>query len=428
MKSLLNFFIKDYQNRSYEDLRRSRILVALFLIMGMGGILFFTLEFLEIFVNEFSLGSILLSVVALLVLKYTHRLTPVLIFVILGGTAVLLSNIHSTGMGLSYNNKWFVVILIFIYFLRPKWLVGYWLMSIVAIFVIFTLTPVDGIIATKVNLFEEFFDNLIFTLLVGSMLYMIDKDRKEYYEKLSDNEAILLEQTRKLKVSNLELENYAYMASHDIKSPLNNIISFSMLLEKELGNNSSLKASQYLSFIKSSGARLQTLITDVLDFSKVFSEMETPTKVNLTNLIDEIRASIVNESTKVIASIKVQDSLPLLLAQKSLINLLLTKLINNGIKYNDNEIPTVYLSHELTDEVFRLSIRDNGIGIDPKFQDKIFEMFSRLHSNADYDGSGLGLAFCHKIMQKYNGTIHLESEVDKGTIFHLKFPHTMVVV
>ena len=156
--------------------------------------------------------------------------------------------------------------------------------------------------------------------------------------------------------------------------------------------------------------------------------METPTKVNLTNLIDEIRASIVNESTKVIASIKVQDSLPLLLAQKSLINLLLTKLINNGIKYNDNEIPTVYLSHEMTDEVFRLSIRDNGIGIDPKFQDKIFEMFSRLHSNADYDGTGLGLAFCHKIMQKYNGTIHLESEVDKGTIFHLKFPHTMVVV
>lgn len=226
---------------------------------------------------------------------------------------------------------------------------------------------------------------------------------------------------KKLETANSELERFNYIASHDLKSPLRNISSFINLIERDINRNKFENLKEYLFFIKTGSDNMFQLIEDILKYSKIKDVSERKKEViNLNDLVNELNNSFNNQI--------VSNKLPSIYESMLLVKVIFQNLIENGLKYNDSEQPTVTVSYLDKNSVFQITFKDNGIGMEDRYLEQIFEMFKRLHAKSEYEGTGIGLALVKRITEQLDGKITVSSTPGKGTEFSLTLPKKIVVV
>ncbi|GAB1821307.1 sensor histidine kinase [Herbidospora sp. RD11066] len=230
-------------------------------------------------------------------------------------------------------------------------------------------------------------------------------------------EQALADQAAELKRSNSELEQFAYVASHDLQEPLRKVASFTQMLEQRYGDQLDDRAKQYIKFAVDGAKRMQLLINDLLDFSRVgrVTGDREPTSTG-----DALRAALDNLGARIEdtgATVTYAD-LPVVNGNKLQLTQLFQNLIGNAIKFRSDDAPEISITAERKDGMWEFACSDNGIGVDAKYADRIFLIFQRLHPRDVYPGTGIGLALCRKIVEYHGGRIWLEDNPDhKGTTF-----------
>ena len=228
-------------------------------------------------------------------------------------------------------------------------------------------------------------------------------------------------QAEELTRSNTELEQFAYVASHDLQEPLRKIIGFTDRLEEKYKDQFDHKANRYLHYINDGAGRMQQLIKDLLALSRVGRlgrKFEvTDCRDVVAQAVDNLEATIAEHSGKVIF-----DELPVVMGDATQLTQLFQNLIGNAIKFHGDEPPVVTVSAEDIGTEWQIKVRDNGIGIDPKFTDRIFVIFQRLHTRTEYPGTGIGLAICKKIVERHSGRIRVEAGSEGGSTFYFTIP------
>lgn len=242
--------------------------------------------------------------------------------------------------------------------------------------------------------------------------------RKSNEESLKSLNTELAKINSKLEVSNQELEQFAYVASHDLQEPLRMISSFLGLIERRYATILDEKGHQYIHFAIDGARRMKEIILDLLEFSRLGNTAGPKIFSNTSNLVQEVlllNGKLIKEKKAIIHI----GTLPNITCHPSQIIQLFQNLISNGLKYQSNEnIPEIWIEGEEMESEFRFSVRDNGIGIELEYQEKIFIIFQRLHLKEQFSGSGIGLSLCKKIIEFHGGKIWVESVLGAGSIFY----------
>ena len=226
---------------------------------------------------------------------------------------------------------------------------------------------------------------------------------------------------RDLERSNAELKRFAYVASHDLQEPLNHVSNYVQLLEMRYGERLDEDAKDFIGFAVEGVSLMQNLIDDVLAYSKVdlqdsqfkLTEVETALKQALTNVGRRITQT---------NAVVTYDTLPTVMADKTQLMQLFQNLIGNAIKFRSEQTPEIQINAERLENEWLFAVKDNGIGIESQFSDRIFVIFQRLHTRDEYPGTGMGLAICKKIVECHRGKIWVESELGKGSTFYFTIP------
>ncbi|MEO6721919.1 MAG: two-component regulator propeller domain-containing protein [Ferruginibacter sp.] len=233
------------------------------------------------------------------------------------------------------------------------------------------------------------------------------------------------ESNKKLMISNQEMEQFAYVASHDLKEPLRTTTSFVEILQKKYKGQLDAQADKYLHFISDASERMKVLINDLLEFSRIGSVKELTT-IDCNKLFNTVAQDIdvaIKESN---SSVKSTD-LPIIKGYATEIKLLFQNLLVNAIKFRKKGVtPEIMVSALDKGSHWEFSVSDNGIGIDPKFKEKIFMIFQRLHGKAEYEGSGIGLSHCNKIAALHNGKIWVDSVPGEGSTFYVTIQKNII--
>ncbi|WP_169948710.1 ATP-binding protein [Microbispora sp. H11081] len=231
----------------------------------------------------------------------------------------------------------------------------------------------------------------------------------------------LAEQAEELKRSNRELEQFAYVASHDLQEPLRKVASFTQMLEQRYSDRLDDRARQYIGFAVDGARRMQLLINDLLDFSRVGRvgaervEMDTGDALaaalrNLDSRLSDTGATVTH------------DDMPKTVGNSTLLTQLFQNLISNGLKFRSDEPPLIHIGVRRDGDMWEFSCADNGIGVEPKYADRIFLIFQRLHPRDVYPGTGIGLALCRKIVEYHGGRIWLDTNESAGATFRWTLP------
>lgn len=247
------------------------------------------------------------------------------------------------------------------------------------------------------------------------------EELKTSNEELVVAQENLRESIDKLKTSNRELEQFAYVASHDIQEPLRMVSSFTQLLEHRYKNKLDANADEYIEFIVDGAKRMKDLIDDLLAFSRLNTEAREFEIILMELTLDDVLINLKPQIKENKAQIN-HDALPKIMADRSQITQLLQNLISNAIKFHGDEQPHIHISADESENEWTISVRDNGIGIDPDYQEQIFSIFKRLHTRQEYDGTGIGLAICKRIVSRHEGRIWVDSEEGKGSTFYFTIP------
>jgi PAS domain S-box-containing protein len=239
-------------------------------------------------------------------------------------------------------------------------------------------------------------------------------ERKQLESKLESSIA-------DLQRSNKELEQFAYVASHDLQEPLRMVASYTQLLAERYENQLDDKAKKFIRYAVDGAVRMQLLINDLLAYSRIGTKGKPPELVDAHAVLGEAIKNLamnINEIKAIITN----DGLPTVRADAFQMGQLFQNLISNSLKFRGEERPHIHISSRDEGKKWLFSIKDNGIGIDPQYADKIFVIFQRLHTREEYPGSGIGLAICKKIVERHGGRIWFESELGKGTTFYFTIP------
>jgi PAS domain S-box-containing protein len=228
-----------------------------------------------------------------------------------------------------------------------------------------------------------------------------------------------------LERSNRDLEQFAYIASHDLQEPLRLVSNFMQLLAKRYQGRLDADADQFIGFAVDGAQRMQTLIQDLLAYSRVGREIRPFVPVDCHALLTQVVQTLslaIREQQAVVDC----DPLPTVLGDPTQLSQLFQNLVANALKFRRDEPPRVHVSATLADDrkFWQFAVSDNGIGIDPAFYERIFVIFQRLHGRGKYPGSGIGLSICQKIVELHGGRIWVDSVKDRGTVFHFTLPHT----
>ncbi|KAA9040852.1 GHKL domain-containing protein [Ginsengibacter hankyongi] len=236
--------------------------------------------------------------------------------------------------------------------------------------------------------------------------------------KLAKQHAEIVELNKRLNEVNTELEQFTYVVSHDLKEPLRMITGFMGLLKSKYGAELDEKALSYISFAIDGGKRMQKMISDLLELSRTGRQNGVKELVNLDDILKDVQQNIFKLIEETHARITIESSLPVLAVSRGDINRLFQNLLSNAIKFGPKENKTVGIYAHEKDDSWQFAIRDNGIGIEEENFEKIFEIFTRLHSKDAYEGTGIGLAVCKKIVESHGGKIWVTSQKGKGSTFH----------
>jgi PAS domain S-box-containing protein len=229
-----------------------------------------------------------------------------------------------------------------------------------------------------------------------------------------------------LKASNAELERFAYIASHDLSEPLRTVSSYSQLILKRYGNKLDESGRDFIDYILGGTVRMQQLLSGLLEFSRVTTRAKQPTKVNCQEMAQQVIRDLELAILDSNADIIIAKELPEINIYDLHFRQLLQNLIANAIKFKKKDVnPQVIINYDVKDRCYQFSIADNGIGISEQYYDRIFEIFRRLHTQDQYEGTGTGLAICKKIANFYGGTIWVESVEGKGSTFYFTIPTTV---
>jgi PAS domain S-box-containing protein len=230
-----------------------------------------------------------------------------------------------------------------------------------------------------------------------------------------------LETQRKLARSNAELQQFAYVASHDLQEPLRMVTAYLSLLEKKYGDSLDSHAKTYMDFAIDGGMRARELVRDLLELSHVESQAKPMSMTDMNSIMEIVTNNLTLQMKEDQATV-VWDPMPEIMVDETQLTLLLQNLVSNGIKFHGAKEPIVHVSCKDEGDKWQFAVKDNGIGIDPQFKDKIFVIFQRLHSQDEYKGTGIGLAIAKKIVDRHGGRIWFDSEIGKGTTFYFTIP------
>lgn len=255
--------------------------------------------------------------------------------------------------------------------------------------------------------------NIVFILLILSITVLFTM---RMINSLSTSEKALKTSIVELNNTNQELENFTYIASHDLKEPLRMITGFLNLLQKKYDHQLDEKAQSYIHFATNGASRMKTLIDELLDYSRTSMHKTVYEKVDLNEVTDELKINFQDVFSEPGSGLFI-ESLPQITANRMQMLQILQNLTGNATKYRSEAPPQVHISATENNTHWIFSVKDNGLGIEPEYFKKIFVIFQRLHTNATHNGSGIGLAICKKIAERHNGEIWLESEVGKGSTF-----------
>lgn len=245
-------------------------------------------------------------------------------------------------------------------------------------------------------------------------------DRKQAEQELQQLNTQLLR-------SNQELSQFAYVASHDLQEPLRKIRNFTELLAQRYQGELDEAGDRYIRYITDGAVRMQELISDLLSYSRVGRTALNIQSINLETTLQEVKSDLeiaIKDKKAVITA----GTLPTVSADPTQMKQLLQNLISNAVKYCQDDVPTVRIWATQTDGTWTISVKDNGIGIDPQFSERIFVIFQRLHNKSTYSGTGIGLAICKKIVECYGGQIWVESQEGRGSTFSFTLPITCDII
>jgi signal transduction histidine kinase len=233
--------------------------------------------------------------------------------------------------------------------------------------------------------------------------------------QLEERTADLDAQTEELRRSNAELEQFAYVASHDLQEPLRKVASFCQLLQRRYQDKLDERGNQYIEFAVDGAKRMQVLINDLLAFSRVGRLYDDRRRIGLDDPLDKALSNLQESIEEAGAVIERPESLPEVEGDMTMLTMLWQNLVGNAVKFRSpDRPPVVRVDCAETGEGWELSVTDNGIGIAPEFADKIFVIFQRLHGREAYSGTGIGLALCKKIVESHGGRIWLDTEHSGG--------------
>ena len=245
---------------------------------------------------------------------------------------------------------------------------------------------------------------------------------KEYEKELLGLNESLQEKVKDLELAYEELEQFSYIASHDLQEPLRMVSSFLEQLKRKYSDQLDDKALQYIHFATDGAKRMKAIILDLLEYSRAGKFQEAKQEVDLNQLIEEY--SILRQRVINVKKAKISYSgIPNIVGYKAPLTQVIHSLIDNGVKYcKPNISPVISISTTVSKTEWTISVKDNGIGISKEFFDQIFIIFQRLHNREDYEGTGIGLAIVKKQVESWGGKVWLESEIDKGSIFYFTIP------
>ena len=241
-------------------------------------------------------------------------------------------------------------------------------------------------------------------------------------EELRLAHAELEQRRRELEASNRELEAFAYAASHDLREPLRTVSSYMQLLQRRYSEALEKKAQGYIDTAVDATVRMGTLIDDLLRLSRVTTQGAEPRLVSCGAALAGALANLEVAISEAGAVIDRDEELPSVMADESQLIMLFQNLVGNAIKFRGDEPPRIAISAMREGDFWRLLVADNGIGMEPRYSERIFKVFQRLHTRTDYQGTGVGLALCKRVVERHGGKIWVESEEAKGSTFHFTLP------
>jgi PAS domain S-box-containing protein len=275
------------------------------------------------------------------------------------------------------------------------------------------------------------------TLVLSAIVDISERQRLEATSKANEElERRVLERTAELEAhaemlrhsnqalerSNIELQQFAYVASHDLQSPLRSISSFVQLLERRCADQVDAQARGWMRSASEATQRLSTLIRDLLEVSRIDSRAQSFVAVDLEGILDDAEA-LLSETIHDAGAVIRRQPLPVVNGDRSQLVQLLQNLIGNAIKYRGAEPPEILITASLVGGEFQIRVSDNGIGIAPDQHERVFEIFRRLHTQKAYPGTGIGLAVCRRVVTRHGGHIWIESRSGRGSTFVFTLPN-----
>src|SRR6266566_1637491 len=257
--------------------------------------------------------------------------------------------------------------------------------------------------------------------LGGDELGLLTDAFNQMLSRIEDQDRARGHLITELEHSNKELEQFAYVASHDLQEPLRMVSSYTELLERRYGDKLDDKAREFIGYAVDGAVRMQRLINDLLEFSRVSTRGKALQPVDVTRVLGTVRANL-SVAIQDAGALVTNDDLPTVMADETQLVQLLQNLIGNAIKFRGRDRPHVHVGAQATATEWVFAVRDNGIGIAPEYFERIFVIFQRLHARDEYPGTGIGLAVCRRILDRHGGRIWVESEPGHGSTFYFALP------
>jgi PAS domain S-box-containing protein len=258
-------------------------------------------------------------------------------------------------------------------------------------------------------LYNELFGKLVL-LAIEDVTERIDSQRK------------LRKLMQELKQSNQELEQFAYIASHDLQEPLRMVTSYVQLLAKRYGNQLGADADEFIGYAVDGATRMKSLIESLLQYSRVQTRAKEPEPVNAEEILNKViqpLEHLIRDNQAVIT----HDVLPTVMADPAQLSMVFQNLIENSIKFRkEGKAPRIHISAQQQENEYIFSVSDNGIGIEERYHDRIFRLFQRLHTHSERPGTGIGLAICKRVVERHGGRIWFDSIPGEGTTFYFTIP------